>query len=81
MESNFIEKKLQHRCFPVNIANFLIITFFIEHLRWLFLLKIVKKTVRTVYKRGKVKHELRIQIHELRTQTHELRVLIYELEH
>ena len=29
--------------------------------------------------RGKVKHELRVQIHELRVQIHELRVKIYEL--
>ena len=33
----FIKKKLQHRCFPVNIAKFLRTTFFIEHLRWLLL--------------------------------------------
>ena len=30
-------------------------------------------------KRGKVKHELRVQIYELRDQIHELRVQIYEL--
>ena len=29
-----IKKRLQHRCFSVNIAKFLTITFFIEHLRW-----------------------------------------------
>ena len=34
---NFINKKLQHRCFPVNIAKFLRTTFFIEHLWWLLL--------------------------------------------
>ena len=34
---NFIKKRLQHRRFPVNIANFSRIPFFIEHLRWLFL--------------------------------------------
>ena len=34
---NFIKKKLQHRCFPVNIAKFLRTTFFTEHLKWLFL--------------------------------------------
>ena len=33
----FIKKKLQHRCFPVNIAKFFRTTFFKEHLRWLFL--------------------------------------------
>ena len=34
---NFINKKLQHRCFPVNITKFLRTTFFIEHLWWLLL--------------------------------------------
>ena len=36
---NFIRKKLQHRCFPVNIAKFLRTAFSIEDLRWLFLQK------------------------------------------
>ena len=31
---NFIKKRLQHSCFPVNIAKFLRTAFFIEHLRW-----------------------------------------------
>ena len=30
-------KRLQHRCFPVKLAKFLRISFFTEHLRWLFL--------------------------------------------
>ena len=34
---NFIEKRLQHMCFPVNIVKFLKIAFFIEHLWWLLL--------------------------------------------
>ena len=34
---NFIEKRLQHRCFPVNIAKFLRTAFFVKHLRRLFL--------------------------------------------
>ena len=34
-DCNFIQKKLQHRLFPVNIAEFLRIAFFIEHLWWL----------------------------------------------
>ena len=34
---NFIRKKLQHRCFPVNIAKFLRTAFSIEDLQWLFL--------------------------------------------
>ena len=34
---SFIKKKLQQRCFPVNIAKLLITAFFIEHYRWLFL--------------------------------------------
>ena len=29
---NFIEKRLQHMCFPVNIVKFLKTAFFIEHL-------------------------------------------------
>ena len=33
---NFIKKKLQHKCFPVNFAIFKNI-FLIEHLRWLLL--------------------------------------------
>ena len=39
--NNFIKKRLQHRCFPVNVAKFLRTAFFIEHLWWL-LLKILK---------------------------------------
>ena len=35
---NFIKKRLQHRCFPVNIAKFLRTTFFTEHLRRLLLI-------------------------------------------
>ena len=31
----FIKKRLQHRCFPLDIAKFLRTAFFIEHLRWL----------------------------------------------
>ena len=31
--SNVIKKKLQHRCFAVNIANFLRTALFIDHLR------------------------------------------------
>ena len=34
---SFIKKRLQHRCFPVNIAKFLRIAFFIEHFRRLLL--------------------------------------------
>ena len=34
---NFIKKRLQRSCFPVNIAKFLRITSSIEHLRWLLL--------------------------------------------
>ena len=32
---NFIKKRLQHGCFPVNIAKFLRRAFLIEHLPWL----------------------------------------------
>ena len=34
---NFIKKRLQHRCFPMNIAKFSGTDFFIEHLRLLLL--------------------------------------------
>ena len=34
---NFIKKRLQHRCFPLNIAKFLRTAFFIEDLWWLLL--------------------------------------------
>ena len=32
---NFIKKRLQHKCFSVNITKFLRAASFIEHLRWL----------------------------------------------
>ena len=35
--SKFIKKKLQRRCFPVNMAKFLRTPFPIEHLPWLLL--------------------------------------------
>ena len=38
---NFIKKRLQHRCFPLNIAKFLKTAFFIEHLYWLLLFMLV----------------------------------------
>ena len=34
---NFIKKRLQLGCFPLNIAKFLRTAFLIEHIRWLFL--------------------------------------------
>ena len=34
---NFFKKRLQHRCFPVNIAKCLRTALFIEHLWWLLL--------------------------------------------
>ena len=34
---NFIEKILQHRCFPVKITKFLTTAFYIEHFWWLLL--------------------------------------------
>ena len=36
---NFIKKRLWHRCFAVNFANFLRTTFLTVHLRWLLLSK------------------------------------------
>ena len=32
--ATLFKKSLWHRCFPVNFANFLRITFFREHFRW-----------------------------------------------
>ena len=40
LESFLLEKKLRHRCFPVNCAKFLRISIFIKHLRWLILYNI-----------------------------------------
>ena len=37
--SNFIKMRLQHRCFLVNIATFLIIIFLTEPFQWLLLKK------------------------------------------
>ena len=34
---NFIKKRIQHRCFAVNIAKFIRTVFFTEHLWWLLL--------------------------------------------
>ena len=34
---NFVKKRLQHRCFPVNIAKCLRTAFFKKHLRWMLL--------------------------------------------
>ena len=34
---NFIKKRLQHGCFPVNIAKFLRKALLIEHFGWLLL--------------------------------------------
>ena len=39
---NFVENRLQHRCFPVKFSKFLGTLFFAEHLRWL-LLKFIKR--------------------------------------
>ena len=36
-DCNFIKKRTQHRCFPVNIAKFLRTAFFTKHLRQLLL--------------------------------------------
>ena len=35
-DCNFIKKRLQHRCFPVNIVKFLRTAFYTEHLRGCF---------------------------------------------
>ena len=45
---SFIKKRLQHRCFHVNIAKFLRTAFFIKYLRWLLLNK-VKTNVKSTW--------------------------------
>ena len=39
MLESLFKKILQHRCFPGNITKFLKTDYFIEHLRWLLLVK------------------------------------------
>ena len=43
--SNFVNKRLQHRCFPVNITKFLRTSFLTEHLGWLILKLIMNEIV------------------------------------
>ena len=38
-EINFIKKRYQHKCFPVEIGKFLRTPFFTKHLRWLLTCK------------------------------------------
>ena len=45
---NFIKKRLQHRCLPVNIAKFIRTPFCREHLRWLLLKGIENQSVKGV---------------------------------
>ena len=40
--ATLLKKRLWHRCFPVNFAKFLRTTFFIEHLWWLLLEKLIQ---------------------------------------
>ena len=42
-------KKRGHRCFCVNFTNFLITTFFIEHLWWLLLETCTRRTLSNIY--------------------------------
>ena len=39
--ATLLKKRLLHRCFPLNCAEFLGTPFFIEHLRWLLLVCVV----------------------------------------
>ena len=56
---NFIKKRLQHKCFPANIANFFRTSFFIEHLWRLLEIQqlMITKTIRRV-KRDRRKNNL-----------------------
>ena len=42
--SNLLQKRLWHRCFPVNFVKFLRTLFLIEHLWWLLLERVTTKT-------------------------------------
>ena len=53
--SNFIKKWLQHRCFPVNFANFLRTAFSIEHLWWRVLCLLEREEEESVEQRSKEK--------------------------
>ena len=48
---NFIGKRFQRRCFPVNIAKFLRTAFFWEHLRWLPLFSLLDVLLLIQYQR------------------------------
>ena len=37
--ATLLNKRLRHRCFPMNFTKFLRATFFTEHLRWLLFSK------------------------------------------
>ena len=52
---NSIKNGLQHRCFPVNVANFLRIAFSIEHLRWLLSLLLEREEEKSMEKGGRKK--------------------------
>ena len=43
-----LQKRLWHRCFPVNFAKFLKTTFLTEHLRWLLLLSVKNSKIVTL---------------------------------
>ena len=47
---NVIEKRLQHRCFPMNVAKFLRTAFFIEHLWWLLPETLIHRNLLSVAK-------------------------------
>ena len=53
--SNFIKKWLQHRCFPVNFANFLRTAFSIEHLWWRVLCLLEREEEESEEQRSKEK--------------------------
>ena len=53
IECNSIKKRLQHRCFPVKFAKFLITAFFTKHLRWLLLDQMRKKTTKLNFSKQK----------------------------
>ena len=52
---SFTKKRLQNRCFPVNIVKFLATTFFIEHL-WLLLFYLGTTVLENIVRRNGKKH-------------------------
>ena len=79
----YLKKRLQHRCFPLNIPKVLGTAFFIEQLWWLFLNYVL--VLRKEFKEKKVSGEiafaaislLHAQIHKLANRSTILREFVF----